>query len=130
MSTEHDASRTAELPEERITLRMPVDTDAPSHGIVLREGPKPTRVRGRIPRIARLLALAHHFQELLDLRAAIREYLLHYNEERTIRGSYAGSAWAACCASIIARQLENVSSEFPHITRQDGAANGRPTFEH
>ena len=37
-----------------------------SHGIILREGPKPTRARGRIPRIARLLALAHHFQELLD----------------------------------------------------------------
>jgi hypothetical protein len=28
-------------------------------------GPKPTRPRGRIPRIARLLALAHHFDELL-----------------------------------------------------------------
>jgi hypothetical protein len=30
------------------------------------KGPKPTRPRGRIPRVARLLALAHHFQELLD----------------------------------------------------------------
>jgi hypothetical protein len=38
----------------------------PSHALVLREGPKPTRPRGRIPRVARLLALAHHFQELLD----------------------------------------------------------------
>jgi hypothetical protein len=66
MNTEHDASPTAELSEERITVRMQVHTDAPSHGIVLREGPKPTRVRGRIPRIARLLALAHHFQELLE----------------------------------------------------------------
>jgi hypothetical protein len=66
MSTEHDASPMGEPAEERITLRMQVHTDAPSHGIVLREGPKPTRVRGRIPRIARLLALAHHFQELLD----------------------------------------------------------------
>jgi hypothetical protein len=66
MSHEHDTSPFAEPTEERITLRMQVHTDAPSHGIVLREGPKPTRVRGRIPRIARLLALAHHFQELLD----------------------------------------------------------------
>jgi hypothetical protein len=38
---------------------------APSHGLVLRKGPKPTRPRGRIPRVARLLALAHHFDELL-----------------------------------------------------------------
>ena len=67
MNTEHGASPIAEsVAEERITLRMQVHTDAPSHGIILREGPKPTRVRGRIPRIARLLALAHHFQELLD----------------------------------------------------------------
>ena len=42
---------------------------APSHALVLREGPKPTRPRGRIPRVARLLALAHHFQELLDTGA-------------------------------------------------------------
>ena len=66
MNTEHDASPITEPAEERITLRMQVHVDAPSHGIVLREGPKPTRVRGRIPRIARLLALAHHFQELLE----------------------------------------------------------------
>ena len=66
MNTEHDASPSAEPTEERFTLRMQVHTDAPSHGIVLREGPKPTRIRGRIPRIARLLALAHHFQVLLD----------------------------------------------------------------
>jgi hypothetical protein len=39
---------------------------APSHALVLREGPKPTRPRGRIPRVARLMALAHHFLELLD----------------------------------------------------------------
>lgn len=42
---------------------------APSHPLVLREGPKPTRPRGRIPRVARLLALAHHFEELLDTGA-------------------------------------------------------------
>jgi hypothetical protein len=66
MSQEHDTSPSAEPMEERITLRMQVHTDAPSHGIILREGPRPTRPRGRVPRIARLLALAHQFQELLD----------------------------------------------------------------
>ena len=39
MSTEHDVNPIAEPVEERITLRMQVHTDAPSHGIVLREGP-------------------------------------------------------------------------------------------
>ena len=56
-------------PAERVTLRIPTYVAAPSHALVLREGPKPTRPRGRIPRVARLLALAHHFQELLDTRA-------------------------------------------------------------
>jgi hypothetical protein len=42
---------------------------APAHALVLREGPKPTRPRGRIPRVARLLALAYHFEELLDTGA-------------------------------------------------------------
>ena len=32
-------------------------------------GPKPTRPRGRIPRVARLLALAYHFEELLETGA-------------------------------------------------------------
>jgi hypothetical protein len=41
---------------------------APSHALILCEGPKPTRPRGRIPRVARLLALAHHFQKLLATR--------------------------------------------------------------
>jgi hypothetical protein len=66
MSQEHDTTPVAAPMEERVTLRMQVHTDAPSHGILLREGPRPARPRGRIPRIARLLALAHHFQELLD----------------------------------------------------------------
>jgi hypothetical protein len=50
---------------EPVTLRIPTHMAAPSHALVLREGPKPTRPRGRIPRVARLLALAHHFEELL-----------------------------------------------------------------
>jgi hypothetical protein len=59
----------ADRPAERVTLRIPTDMAAPSHALILREGPKPTRPRGRIPRVARLLALAHHFQELIDTRA-------------------------------------------------------------
>jgi hypothetical protein len=51
-----------------VTLRVPTHMAAPSHALVLREGPKPTRPRGRIPRVARLLALAYYFQELLDTR--------------------------------------------------------------
>jgi hypothetical protein len=52
-----------------VTLRVPTHMAAPSHALVLREGPKPTRPRGRIPRVARLLALAHHFEELLKTGA-------------------------------------------------------------
>jgi hypothetical protein len=58
----------AEPPEQGVTLRIPTHMAAPSHALVLREGPKPTRPRGRIPRVARLLALAYHFQGLLDTR--------------------------------------------------------------
>jgi hypothetical protein len=58
----------ADTPAEPVTLRFPTHMAAPSHALVLREGPKPTRPRGRIPRVARLLALAYHFQELLDTR--------------------------------------------------------------
>jgi hypothetical protein len=66
VSQERDTSQDAAPTEEHVTLRMQVHTDAPSHGIILREGPKSARPRGRVPRIARLLTLAHHFQELLD----------------------------------------------------------------
>jgi hypothetical protein len=61
-----DAAPEADTPAERVTLRVPTHMAAPSHALVLREGPKPTRPRGRIPRVARLLALAHHFDELLE----------------------------------------------------------------
>jgi hypothetical protein len=52
-------------PAQGVTLSIPTHMAAPSHALVLREGPKPARPRGRIPRVARLLALAHHFEELL-----------------------------------------------------------------
>jgi hypothetical protein len=58
----------ASTPAQQVTLRIPTHLAAPSHALILREGPKPTRPRCRIPRLARLLALAHHFQELLDTR--------------------------------------------------------------
>jgi hypothetical protein len=60
---------TPEAGAERVTLRILTHMAAPSHALILREGPTPTRPRGRIPRVARLLALAYHFQELLDTRA-------------------------------------------------------------
>lgn len=51
--------------EERIVMRLEVHLASPSHGMVFREGPKPRRERGHVPRVARLLALAHYFQALL-----------------------------------------------------------------
>ena len=50
---------------ERIMMRLEVHLASPSHGMVFRDGPKPRRERGHIPRVARLLGLAHHFQALL-----------------------------------------------------------------
>ena len=67
--TRDSTTGTAGAPDastQGVTLHIPTHLAAPSHALVLREGPKPTRPRGRIPRVARLLALAHHFQELLD----------------------------------------------------------------
>ena len=51
--------------EERILMRLEVHLASPSHGMVFRDGPKPRRERGHVPRAARLLALAHRFQALL-----------------------------------------------------------------
>ncbi len=56
----------AELPAQGVTLSIPSHMAAPSHALVLREGPKSTRPRGRIPRLARLLTLVHHVAELLQ----------------------------------------------------------------
>jgi hypothetical protein len=64
-----DAAGAPEASAQGVTLRIPTHMAAPSHALVLRGGLKPTRPRGRIPRVARLLALAHHFQELLDTGA-------------------------------------------------------------
>jgi hypothetical protein len=51
--------------EERIMMRLEVHLASPSHGMVFREGPRPRREPGHVARVARLLALAHHFQALL-----------------------------------------------------------------
>jgi hypothetical protein len=51
--------------EERIIMRLEVHLASPSHGMLFREGPRPRREPGHVPRVARLLALAHHFQGLL-----------------------------------------------------------------
>jgi hypothetical protein len=55
-----------DTPGERVTLSIPIHLAAPSRRTVVREGPKPARPTGRIARVSRLLALAHHFQHLLD----------------------------------------------------------------
>lgn len=55
-----------EAPGERVTLSIPIHLATSVHRTVVREGPKPARPTGRIPRVSRLLALAHHFQLLLD----------------------------------------------------------------
>src|SRR5688572_8391017 len=64
-----DAAGAPEANKQNVTLSVPTHMAAPSHGLILREGPKPTRPRGRIPRVARLLALAHYFDELLKTGA-------------------------------------------------------------
>ena len=60
-----DETREGE-PGERVTLSIPVHLATPTRRTVVREGAKPARSAGRIVRIARLLAQAHHFQDLLD----------------------------------------------------------------
>jgi hypothetical protein len=60
----HEGER--DTPGERVTLSIPIHLATPSRRTVVREGPKPTRPTGRIARVSRLLALAYHFQDLLD----------------------------------------------------------------
>jgi hypothetical protein len=55
-----------DTPGERVTLSIPIHLATPSRRTVVREGPKLTRPTGRIARVSRLLALAYHFQDLLD----------------------------------------------------------------
>jgi hypothetical protein len=61
-----DATQEGEAPGERVTLSIPIHLATPTRRTVVREGPKPARPAGRIPRVARILAQAHHFQNLLD----------------------------------------------------------------
>jgi hypothetical protein len=67
--TMDDAAGAPGRQPQGVTLSIPTHVAAPSRAFVLREGPTPMRPRGRIPRVARLLALAHHFHELLDTGA-------------------------------------------------------------
>jgi hypothetical protein len=60
----HEGERDA--PGERVSLSIPIHLATPSHRTIVREGPKPARPTARIARVSRLLALAHHFQNLLD----------------------------------------------------------------
>jgi hypothetical protein len=72
MSQQHRPSANAADEEARdthgarVTLSIPIHLATPARRTVVREGPKPARPDGRIARISRLLALAHHFRTLLD----------------------------------------------------------------
>jgi hypothetical protein len=61
-----DVTHEGDTPGERVTLSIPIHLAAPTRRTAVREGPKPARPTGRIPRLSRILALAHHFQNLLD----------------------------------------------------------------
>jgi hypothetical protein len=61
-----DGTLEGDTPGERVTLSIPIHLAIPTRRTVVREGPKRARPIGRIPRVARILALAHHFQNLLD----------------------------------------------------------------
>jgi hypothetical protein len=58
-----------DTPGERVTLSIPIHLATSTRRTIVREGPKPARQAGRIPRVARILAQAHHFQNLLDTGA-------------------------------------------------------------
>jgi hypothetical protein len=61
-----DATHERDASGERVTLSMPIHLATPTRRTIVREGPMPARPTGRIPRVARILAQAHHFQNLLD----------------------------------------------------------------
>jgi hypothetical protein len=55
-----------------LTVRVPFHVARPSRRIELRPGPTPVPARGaNVPRVARLLALAHRWQLLLDAGAVV-----------------------------------------------------------
>jgi hypothetical protein len=61
-----DGTHEGDTPGERVTLSIPIHLATPTRRTVVREGAKPARPNGRIARLSRILALAHHFQNLLD----------------------------------------------------------------
>jgi hypothetical protein len=66
MSQQHalpsDGTHERDTPGERVTLSIPIHLATPARRITVREGLKPERPTGRIARLSRILALAHHFQ--------------------------------------------------------------------
>ena len=52
------------MSEAPVQVTYQVHTARRRHALVLEEGPRP-QPRGWVPRVARLLALAHHFERLL-----------------------------------------------------------------
>ncbi|MBI3725937.1 hypothetical protein HY251_18565 [bacterium] len=58
------------IPESSVTVRFAFHVARPSKRIRIRDGRRPgPSPDGSVPRIARLLALAHHYQDLLERRA-------------------------------------------------------------
>jgi len=57
-----------------VTIRLPFHVAKPSRQIRLRSGPRPAPPPdGSVSRVARLLALAHHYRDLLE-RGAVKDY--------------------------------------------------------
>jgi hypothetical protein len=69
--TRDSTTGTAGAPDastQGVTLSIPTYMATPSHGLILREGPKPTRPRGRI---------AHHFDASSRTGAAVLPIRAH-----------------------------------------------------
>lgn len=67
LANEHDEQ--GEEPKSgRVTVNFQVHLAQPSRRLLIREGPAPLPrlVRGRLPRVARMLVQAHLFQRMLD----------------------------------------------------------------
>ena len=73
----------------KLTVNRPFHVQTRRNGSkLLADGKAPTKQQGRIPRIARLLALAHHCRNLIRKGAIINQSeLAHYGQISTTRMS-------------------------------------------
>lgn len=72
-SSQQDAQAAPTIADDARTAPIAVAIAIPFHAVraprgrvVLTEGPRPTATPGKVPRVARLLALAWHYRRLLD----------------------------------------------------------------